>query len=79
MPPFVHRYMCVDLQVVAVPLQTVSHLETFCTSSQCADRGLRLTLKTLGTVTVSLVLSPLAEMTVTVGLDMVAMWELSCG
>jgi hypothetical protein len=29
-------------------------------------------LKTLGTVTVSLVDSPLAEMTVTVGLDMVS-------
>jgi hypothetical protein len=32
----------------------------------------RLTLKTLGTVMVSLVDSPLAEMTVTVGLDMVS-------
>jgi hypothetical protein len=31
-----------------------------------------LTLKTLGTGTVSLVASPLAETTVTVGLDMVA-------
>jgi hypothetical protein len=31
-----------------------------------------LTLKTLGTVTVSLVDSPLAEMTVTVGLDMLS-------
>ena len=31
-----------------------------------------LTLKTLGTVTVSLVASPLAETTVTVGRDMVA-------
>ena len=36
----------------------------------------RLTLKTLGTVTVSLVDSPLAEMTVTVGLDMVAMVDV---
>jgi hypothetical protein len=33
----------------------------------------KLTLKTLGTVTVSLVDSPLAEMTVTVGLDIVAL------
>jgi hypothetical protein len=32
----------------------------------------KLTLKTLGTVTVSFVDSPLAEMTVTVGLDMVS-------
>jgi hypothetical protein len=37
-----------------------------------AKSGVELTLKTLGTVTVSLVDSPLAEMTVTVGLDMVS-------
>jgi hypothetical protein len=37
-----------------------------------AKSGVGLTLKTLGTVTVSLVDSPLAEMTVTVGLDMVS-------
>jgi hypothetical protein len=36
-----------------------------------------LTLKTLGTVTVSLVDSPLAEMTVTVGLDMVSLWAVA--
>lgn len=39
--------------------------------SNCESVG-GLTLKTLGTVTVSLVDSPLAEMTVTVGLDMVS-------
>lgn len=33
---------------------------------------MKLTLKTLGTVAVSLLASPLAEMMVTVGLDMVA-------
>jgi hypothetical protein len=37
-----------------------------------------LTLKTLGTVMVSLVDSPLAEMTVTVGLDMVSRGRCCC-
>jgi hypothetical protein len=37
-----------------------------------AKSAVELTLKTLGTVMVSLVDSPLAEMTVTVGLDMVS-------
>lgn len=54
-------------------------LQNFCTGLQSANRGVKLTLKTLGTVTVSWVFSPLAEMTVTVGLDMVSIWALSCG
>jgi hypothetical protein len=37
-----------------------------------AKSGVELTLKTLGTVRVSLEDSPLAEMTVTVGLDMLS-------
>ena len=43
-----------------------------CIELRTTNRGGKLTLKTLGTVTVSLVASPLAEMTVTVGLDIVA-------
>jgi hypothetical protein len=45
--------------------------------SRIAKSVVELTLKTLGTVTVSLVDSPLAEMTVTVGLDMVSLWALA--
>jgi hypothetical protein len=47
-------------------------IDEICSPSRIAKSVVELTLKTLGTVTVSLVDSPLAEMTVTVGLDMVS-------
>jgi hypothetical protein len=57
--------------VVALP-QSLSLLVSAASNCGTARCGVELTLKTLGTVTVSLVASPLAETTVTVGLDMVA-------
>jgi hypothetical protein len=54
-----------------------NRVDEICSPSRIAKSVVELTLKTLGTVTVSLVDSPLAEMTVTVGLDMVSLWAVA--